>query len=437
MPLSQSEAVAQTKMMLDWRSREIPRLDSIRAYVTNKQRTSWLPTSPPAEVRRLEKMARTPVLGLIVTSVVESMYVDGYRSAKSENEGPAWEVWQANKLDARQIGVHRAGISYDFAYVTVMPGDTAPVIKGVSPRHMTAVYGEDEDWPIWALEQRRSAVKGQHLYRLFDDTHVYWTSVDDGGTVQYISDEEHGVGRVPVVRFVGKEDLDYDDLQFTIEELMQLQDQINLTTFGLLVVQHYGAFPHRFISGWTPDATDKEEMAKAGQPNRYTYFDNADTKVFELQGANLQGYIDSRRDAMRNMAAISQTPAHELRGELINLSAEALAAAEAAERRKTTMYQTGFGESWEQVLGLAAEIGGLEDDPASQVRWKDTESRSFAATVDALGKLAQMVGVPVEMIFEMIPGWTQQQVERAARLVRENDSFAELTALLKRGDTEA
>jgi hypothetical protein len=47
-------------------------------------------------------------------------------------------------------------------------------------------------------------------------------------------------------------------------------------------------------------------------------------------------------------------------------------------------------------------------------------SRSLAQAADALGKLAQMLGVPVEMLWEQIPGWTDQDVQRAKDLAKEN-----------------
>jgi hypothetical protein len=48
------------------------------------------------------------------------------------------------------------------------------------------------------------------------------------------------------------------------------------------------------------------------------------------------------------------------------------------------------------------------------------ESRSLAQAADALGKLATMLNVPVELLWEKIPGFTQQDVEDAKALLEEN-----------------
>lgn len=430
MALSQTAAIAQTKLMLGWRAADAGRLERLYGYIKGRQRFLWLPAAAPLEVRRIAEMSRVNVLGLVIDSMAQSMYVDGYRAPKTADEAPAWDIWQRNQLDARQLGVHRAALSYGVAYATVLPGDPVAVIRGISPRHMTAVYGEDDDWPMLALEKRRSAAKGETLYRLFDDEAVYYMSANNfgGGSVKFISSELHGRGLVPVVRFLSKSDLD-EDITSEVDDLITIQDQIDLTTFGLLVVQHYGAFPQKWIAGWMADTPDEKVQVAA---NKVLTFEDPETKLGEFAAADLSGYIESRRDSLRNLAAISQTPAHALRGELVNLSAEALAAAEQSEQRKITERETMFGEAWEQTLALAADIGGEETDPAAQVRWKDTEARAFAATVDGLGKLATMLQIPVQELWEKVPGVTQADVERWKSAAAQGDSFAQLTSMLDR-----
>jgi hypothetical protein len=309
---------------------------------------------------------------------------------------------------------------------------------------MTTVYGEDEDWPVWALERRRSATQGQALYRLFDDEMAHWVSVESSfanspyyrqnvanewsGAIKFIQSDEHDCGVTPVVRFMAKSDLD-DDVSSEIDDLITIQDQINLTTFGLLVVQHYGAFPQKWIAGWTPGSTEEQQEVGA---NRILTFEDPDTKLGEFGAASLSGYIESRKDSLRNLAAISQTPAHALKGELVNLSAEALAAAEQAERRKITERETMFGEAWEQTLALAGNLMGIDTDAEAQVRWRDTEARALAATVDALGKMAQMLNIPVQELWERVPNVTQQDVERWKAAAAQGDAFGQLNAILER-----
>jgi hypothetical protein len=70
------------------------------------------------------------------------------------------------------------------------------------------------------------------------------------------------------------------------------------------------------------------------------------------------------------------------------------------------------------------------DDTSAQVVWRDTEARSLAATVDALGKLTQMLGVPPQSLWERIPGVTQQDVEAWKAQAATADPLGQLTQLL-------
>ena len=194
-----------------------------------------------------------------------------------------------------------------------------------------------------------------------------------------------------------------------VAPLMPIQDQIDLTTFGLLVAQHYAAFRQRYIIGWAAD--DESEAIKTARVDdadgRSTRTPTTSSSASSPQ-TDLNGYIKCREASLRHAASLSQTPAHELIGELVNLSAEALAAAEAGKDRKVDERQTTLGELHEQTFGLIGQLAGIEVPDDAQVVWRDTTARSFAATVDGLGKLAQMLGIPPEELWERVPGVTRR-----------------------------
>lgn len=433
MPLSEAQALERFKDLKDSRGTETTRLDRIRDYLRDdpNRRLQGLPSGVPDDVHRIARLSRVNMLKFVVNSRVQSMYVDGFRRRMAGNE-PSWEVWQANGMDARQIGVHRAALAYGASYVTVLPGDPLPVMRGASPRQMTAVYGNDDEWPELALEKRR-AVSGE-LWRLIDAEAVYWIQQEkDSSTPSVVSVEEHEVGVVPVIRFRETDDLD-DPVTGIVEPLIPLQDQINLTTFGLLVAQHYGAFRQRYILGWV--AESEEQKLKASASKLWTFEEEpGDIEVGEFEQTDLAGYIESREATLKHLATISQTPAHELIGEMINLSAEALSAAEASKRRAIVENQTMFGESHEQALNLAGQLRDTPADPLAYVRWRDTEARSLGMLIDSLGKMTQMLGIPPMELWDRAAdalGVSQQELESWKTAAQEGDSFANLEALLDR-----
>lgn len=404
--LTDEQAIARAKELMKWRAIESEGLERIYTYVRGKQPHPVVPAGVPTEFRRLAQMSRINLIKLALDVPAQSLYVDGYGGAGGR-DSLSWDIWQGNKLDARQTAIHRSALGYGTSYARVTPGVPVPLIKGVSPRAMTTVYSDDnESWPRWALERIVDRV-GPLRWRLYDAEAVYFLFEDASGLNVY-DVRIHGLGVCPVVRFRNVEDLD-DDQVGEVEDLMPLQDQSDKTTFDLLCAQHFQSFRQRYIMGWVPK-NESEKLAAGVQ--RWLTFENPDTKVGEMSEVDLTGYLDSRTAILEYLATLSQTPPHHLLGKLVNLSADALVAAEVGQRRKVNERQTTFGESWEQVFGLALRAIGATGEPGAQVRWRDTEARSLAATVDALGKIASMLGVPAQELWERIPGVTQQDVER-------------------------
>jgi hypothetical protein len=429
--LSARAASAKAKEILKVREGEMPRLERIHRYLRDdpNRRLEGLPPGAPSEIHRLARVSRVNMLKFVVNSRVQAMYVDGFRAPRAAEDVAPFKAWQSNKMDARQIGIHRGALGAGAAYSVVLPGDTGPVIRGVSARRMTAVYGDDDEWPEFALEKRRNGG-----WRLLDDEAVYNLS-RSGEQMEFVDHKLHdarvgGEKVTPVIRYRETDDLD-DEVTGLVEPLIPLQDQINITTFGLQVAQHYGAFRQRFIIGWM--AETEYSRLKASASKLLTFEDSPDDiKVGEFDQTDLKGYLESREATLQHLATVSQTPAHELLGQLANLSAEALVAAEAGYRRAVAENQTVIGEAHEQTLQLAGAYMGVDVDDAAQVRWRDTEARSLAATVDALGKLTQMLGVPPSELWELIPGVSQQQVERWKKAVEEAAPLRGFEELLER-----
>lgn len=448
--LTAEQAVAKAVEIYGVGQGERGRLDDVRRYWTGRQSLPVvIPSAAPREVRLMARMSRVNVITLVVETLAQSLAVEGFRGRTEAENADVWRIWQRNRMDARQSALHRAIVGYGVAYGVVTPGEPVPVIRGLSPRRLTALYSDDDpDWPRYALERRSGKA-----WRLYDAEAVYELT-GEGGTFELLSSAEHGAGRTPVVRYLEVQDPDWDDeppdesyasatdsLQprqviGQVAPLMSVQDQIDLITFNLLVAQHYTAFRQRYVIGWV--AEDEATRMKMGASQVWTFDEDADKiKVGEFTETNLDGYLKSREASFRQAASLSQTPAHELIGELVNLSAEALAAAEAGRDRKVADRQTTIGESHEQLLALAGSMAGIIVPDDAQVVWRDTGARSFAATVDALGKVAQMLGVPASELWERIPGTSQQDVERWKAAAASGDALSNLASLLERQGAEA
>jgi hypothetical protein len=93
-----------------------------------------------------------------------------------------------------------------------------------------------------------------------------------------------------------------------------------------------------------------------------------------------------------------------------------------------------MSEFYEQMARLSAMVRGDKEEANAynmQVRWRDTESRSLVQAADALGKLAVQLKIPVEMLWEKVPGWTDNDTARAKSLVEEGGIEALLQELMQ------
>src|SRR5690606_26883580 len=161
--------------------------------------------------------------------------------------------------------------------------------------------------------------------------------------------------------------------------------------------------------------------------SRFMMAESPDTKFGELNETSLSGYIEAIDMGIRHLAAIEQIPPHHLLGQIANLSAEALNAAETALMRKIEEFQHSFGESWERTFRLIGELEGNQaqaSDYHAEVVWRDMGAQSLAQTSDALGKLSEMLGVPKRGLWRRVPGVTQRELEEWTDLLEEEPDRA-------------
>lgn len=425
---------------------EAERLDLIHGAVRGDNSNIYVPRSASTEFRELVRQAQFNVLPLVVTSLAQALYVDGYRPSGSLEDSPVWDaVWQPNRMDARQAGLYRAAIEYGVSYALVLPGrmtgadgaqTRTPVIRPLSPRRCTALYDDPmvDEWPELAMvsSPRRKEVT------VYDDQWAYPMTVGDDSTMTPArKPEEHGLGVPPVVRFWDSYgDLD-DGPMGKIEPLIPVQRQLNQTTYSLLMAQEYSAFRQRWVTGM---AIPEDENGIPIEPfnaavDRVWHAESPDTKFGDFAQTDLNGYLNSRDKGLLYISSVAQIPPHALLvgPGVSNISAEALAALEAGHRQDIAEHQSSFGESMEQTMRLAAlAMGDMETwgDTSAQVVWRDTTPRSIAQVADALGKLATQLAIPPKGLWSRIPGATQQDLADWEAMAAQQDVLAELSSFL-------
>lgn len=445
--LTPDEVVDVTRDL--WKRHEDERADHDRAYdyVRGRRGVPAVPDGSGDELVDLAKMSVKNVLAIIVDAFGQNLAVNGFRSSDRATDDPIWAWWQRQRLDARQSEAHRPALTYGSAF-GVVGKDTCRLR---TPRQMFAVYDDPslDLWPLYALETwvDRSGDRPRRRGLLMDPEQAYPLDLGElsratgkegevEGRVRRIQPAalgdpyRHGAEHCPVVRFVNNRDAE----DVVVGEVLPFVDQqraINNVNFDRLVVSRFGAFPQKYAVGWAADGPDALARASAA---RLMAFEDGDVKVGDFKQASVEPYNSILEEMVAHVATEAQVPLSSF-GSLINLSAEALAMAEAPHQRKLIAKRESFGESWEQVLRLAASLNGIEADETAEVVWRDTEARSFAQVVDGVVKLAG-AGLPIDELLEDIPGWSKQRIDQVRAAMR-RDAGRRLADTLAQAATPA
>jgi hypothetical protein len=428
---------------------ELVALDRVYEYVNGMRGWPAIPDGAEQEIQDLARLSVKNVLSLVRDSFVQNLSVVGYRDALAKENSTAWTSWQKNRMDARQVEVYRPAITYGASYVVVTKDDEVGALwRSRSPRQLLAVYEDPQTdmWPQYAFETwiDQSDAKPFRRGVLYDDAVMYPLEFGEvpvlprdrnatdvaraAGIRDFGEPVAHGASQCPVVRFVNARDAE-DVIVGEIAPLLTLQRAINTVNFDRLLVSRFGAFPQKVISGWSGT---ESEVLKASAKRVWT-FEDPDVKTQSFPPASMEQYNSVLGEMLEHVAMVAQISPAQVTGKLINVSAEALAAAEANQQRKLQSKRDSFGESWEQTFRLAAQIDGdtaTSDDESAEVVWRDTEARAFGAIVDGIAKLAA-AGVPIAELLELIPNLTQQKIQAIKDSVRRGQATQLITALTR------
>lgn len=470
-----SNALKYAKKLLGILHRDKPRLDLIRAYWDGHQTDPYMPDTAGDEYKMLAYRSTTNWMKILTETPCQMLYVDGVRPGRDLPAGgrladlPEWNHWQLSGLDAKQVAVHRDALRFGHSFTVTELRRGKVQTKGLSPRRTAAIYSDpaNDETPVAALtitayptSDGDKDIKGTAI--LWDDTQRYDVTFKELGNPEGVSIKgnptKHGASACPVTRFAAMVDLDGRTMG-VVEPMIVLQDRINQTIFDLLVVQTFGAFKVRTVAGLAPpylmqrvkdpDTGTWEMVPKlddAGRPMmddvqlsamRILFAKDPETRFGTLDETPLDGYLAAIESAFKTFSALAQLPPHYVLGVIPNLAAEAMQAAETTLERKVASFKQMFGQSWERVFRLAAELNGIPeavDDYRTEAVWRDMEARALAKQADAIGKLAA-AGIPPKLLIRLLSGLTTEELDEWTEAIEEADATGQLAASIDRART--
>lgn len=415
--------------------RDAGQLRKFDDYARGEQASPYGARGHTDEFRALAKRAVTNWIGLAVDIPCQMSIIEGYR-VRGAADPPEWEAFKGNRLDRKQYSFHHAAGVFGHSFAEVewpKRGETAsgaplPYVRGLPTSRTVALYDDPfgDRFPVFALKFD-AAVSGDSsdgeatAWTQDEKLRISWRkSGDDGRDVTVVSREKHGFPVVPIVRWVVQQDLEGRTTGL-VEPLIQPQNSVNQAKYDLSVTRNFSAYKVRTASGLEGepvldndgqhvlDEATGEPLYEAPEigPEKFIVSEDEKTKFGTLDETPLDGFIESSNQEIEQFAAVSQIPPHALQGRMANLSAEALVAAEEGLMRLVGSLQRSWGDTWATLFQLISYAQGQSDaldDHTGHVRWRDMRARAMGETVDALGKGAQMLGIPAEGLWKMFPG---------------------------------
>lgn len=402
-------------------------LNTLRKYAEGKAPLPHVPGVDPLEVIEWMHDARTNWTSLVIDSPSERLGVDGFRfgtpagddedtgagpdAASKAADEDANRIWQENSMDADSDLVHYGALSQRRAFVLVERGnDGRPVLTHETPRQVAVEHAQGNRRRLAAgLKLWRDDWTGATKATLWTPESIYdfttKTSAPafsarvatlrqwDASTTPNARDgvRPNALGVVPLVPFVNRRNRRPEGFA-EHEDVLSVQNRINLSLINLIAAMKYGAFRQRYAAGLQVD--EDPITGKPIQPfqldiRKLWTTDDPEVRFGEFSATDLRPYIAAVESAVQDLAAISRTPPHYLLGQVVNVSGDALKAAETGLVSKVRDRQRAFGESWENVMRLSFRVLGDETRAtawSAETVWRDPESRSISELADAAVK---------------------------------------------------
>lgn len=427
-----------------------PEIDLCQRYVDGAHDDPTVEARASRAFRRILGLSKTNLTGLIVEATAERMAVQGFRFGdQPEADGDAWAVWQASDFDAESELAITAALTVGRSYVLVEPpqGDGLPRLYAEDASQVIVAYapGRRQErlaaLKLWVDEWTADLFATLYLP---GSLHKFRADAPRGGvtntTPQWgwrtpgLEGEPNPMGEVPIFELQNRPSLKVGTARSEVIDVLSDQDRANHIALNSLIAAEYGAFRQKWATGIE---VPRDENGNAVEPfdvavNRILISENDQGRFGDFNATDLKPYIDLYESTVRHMAAVTRTPASYMLGHMANLSAEALAAAEAGLVKKVERRRRHFEQPFEAAMRLAFRAMGdpRGSIPTVETVWEDAEIRSHAQAADAAVKLVQSAVIAPQTAQEKYLGMGETERQRDENWRRENDVLGGFDATL-------
>jgi hypothetical protein len=353
----------------------------------------------------------------------------------------AWQIWQANRMDAKQARVHLACCRDSEAFVIVdwdnveqRPRFT-PHVRYVDQSVTTSTYADvgegckafyandDPDQDLLYVTKRWTEVMWQGMTRTErqrltvyypDRIEKYagftasWQPIRDEGDVAWPIpwlDKAGAPLGIPVAHFRSTAGME-------AREAWPAQNAINYLSVLELVSADQTAFRIFLAFGWKPVDDDGNPLII--EPGRFLGSPNKDARGEAVDPADISPISNLIEGWVSRAAMVTDTPVSRfIFGKQV--------AAEGTQKQqegplvnKVRNRQGEIGNAWEDCIKIALRLAntfgnaGLDDMALIYAKWEPAESRDEGAELDQAAK-KQSLGIPQEQIWAEL-GYSQEKI---------------------------
>jgi len=412
----------------------------------------------------------------VVDAVVERMIVTGFLSDDEDYAAWCWDVWEHNRMDAKQRDTHQQAINEaeSFVFVDWPEGDEFPTFTP-HPRYTDREIGgtgygckahyaqDDPNQELEAISKRwyesYQDEKGNNKTRermniYYPDRIERWEATTKGtfhnsGWAPFADDD--GDSTIPRVDGAGKPlgiPIAHIHKPGTYElwDAIPLQDLINKTALDIIATADACGFPIRMAYGWVATTDGKPPETDGGNylaltPGTWVTVGSLEARTEIVPPSDLMPMLAALDSYIMKLAQVTDTPAarFQITGQI---AAEGtLKQQEGPLLAKVRAYKTLVGNGWENLCGIARSLGAehgvtFGDDATVEAQWEPSETRDEKVELETL-EIKGRLGVPQETLWaEMgydVDEVAKMQAQRAEELQDQSNIGGALLQSFERG----
>ena len=378
---------------------------------------------------------------LVVDAVEERLNIEGFRLGGNDVAGnrKAWDIWQANQLDADSQIAHTEALIHGESHLLVWAGEDEryPSITVESPLQVAVANVPGSRRKRAAAIKRWCDDEGFELLTLYLPDEIYkFRSVrklTSGGPsdnprrwVERVVDNEpwplpNPLGTVPMVPLVNRPRLLHSG-QSEIKRVIPLQDAVNKMVTDMLVASEFGAAPQRWATGM-----ELPKDPETGKPletfehliNRVWTSSKPESRFGQFTQTDLNVFVSAIEMLVQHIASQTRTPPHyfALTGQFP--SGDSIKSAETGLVAKVRRKMRHLGEGWEEGMSIGFAVIGDQKRASvrgAEIAWADPESRSEAQHIDAVVK-QKILGVPRQMLWRQA-GYSPTEIDEMLEMLK-------------------